>query len=129
MKINIKRIDQDFALEAINENGNSLLMDGSLEIGGNVKGMRPMQLLLSAIGGCSAIDVISILKKQKQQIYSFEIEVEGDRENIESYSLFRKINLHFMLKGKIDPTKAEHAIKLSLKNIVPFPKRWNPLQK
>ena len=66
MKINIKRIDEDFGMEAINEDGNTLLMDGAADIGGHGGGMRPMQLLLAAVGGCSVIDVILILKKQKQ---------------------------------------------------------------
>ena len=61
MKINIKRIDDDFLMEATNDTNNTLLMDGSENIGGHHKGMRPMQLLLVSIGGCSAIDIISIL--------------------------------------------------------------------
>ena len=61
MKINIKRIDDDFLMEATNDTNNTLLMDGSESIGGHHKGMRPMQLLLVSIGGCSAIDIISIL--------------------------------------------------------------------
>ena len=85
MKINIKRIDDNFNMEATNDTGNSIIMDGSPDIGGAGKGMRPMQLLLAAVGGCSAIDVILILKKQKQIIESFEIEVDGEREKIEDY--------------------------------------------
>ncbi len=114
MKINLKRLDNDFNIEATNEDGNTLLMDGSAEIGGHGKGMRPMQLLLAAVGGCSAIDVILILKKQKQVIDSFEIEVDGEREKIEDYSLFRDIVLHFKIKGQVDYDKAERAIKLSM---------------
>ena len=60
MKMQIKRLDDDFLMEAINDTNNSLLMDGSESIGGHHKGMRPMQLLLVSIGGCSAIDIISI---------------------------------------------------------------------
>ena len=79
MQINLKRIDKDFNIEARNDEGNSVLMDGSKEIGGNGKGMRPMQLLLAALGGCSSVDIISILRKQKQELESIEIEVNGDR--------------------------------------------------
>jgi putative redox protein len=82
MKINVKRLNDNFHMEATNEEGNALQMDGSPDIGGEGKGMRPMQLLLAGIGGCSAIDVILILKKQKQVIESFEVEVEGEREKI-----------------------------------------------
>lgn len=129
MKINIKRIDDDFNMEASNSDGNIILMDGSKEIGGHGKGMRPMQLLLTAVGGCSAIDVIMILKKQKQLIESFEVDVEGEREKIEDYSLYRNIVLHFKLKGNIDTDKAERAIKLSLDKYCSVSKTLEPTAK
>ncbi len=129
MRINIKRLDEAFNFEAQNEEGNSILMDGSPEIGGSNKGMRPMQLLLAAIGGCSGIDIVLILKKQKQEIESFEIEVEGDREKIEDYSLFRNITLHFKFKGKVDKDKAERAVKLSLEKYCSVSKTLEPTAK
>ena len=129
MKINIKRIDDDFNMQAVNEDGNALLMDGSPDIGGHGKGMRPMQLLLAAVGGCSAIDVILILKKQKQIIESFEIEVDGEREKIEDYSLFRDIVLHFKIKGKVDLDKAERAVKLSIEKYCSVSKTLEPTAK
>jgi len=129
MKINLKRLDNDFNIEATNEDGNTLLMDGSAEIGGHGKGMRPMQLLLAAVGGCSAIDVILILKKQKQVIDSFEIEVDGEREKIEDYSLFRDIVLHFKIKGQVDYDKAERAIKLSMDKYCSVSKTLEPTAK
>ena len=129
MKIAIKRIDDDFNMEAVNEDGNSLLMDGATDIGGHGKGMRPMQLLLSALGGCSAIDIILILKKQKQQIDFFEIEVDGEREKIEEYSLFRKITLHFKIKGKVDIDKAERAVQLSIEKYCSVAKTLEPTSK
>lgn len=129
MKINIKRIDDDFNMEAINEDGNTLLMDGAPDIGGHGKGMRPMQLLLVAVGGCSAIDVILILKKQKQIIESFEIEVEGEKEKIEGYSLFRNVTLHFKIKGQVDLDKAERAVKLSIDKYCSVSKTLEPTAK
>jgi putative redox protein len=129
MKINIKRIDDDFNMEAVNEDGNTLLMDGAPNIGGHNKGMRPTQLLLAAVGGCSAIDVIMILRKQKQDVESFEVEVEGEREKVEDYSLFRNIVLHFKLKGKIDKEKAERAVKLSLDKYCSVSKTLEPTAK
>ena len=80
--------------------------------------------LSSESGGCgggpppSAINrirnKIALKKKQKQIIESFEIEVDGEREKIEDYSLFRDICLHFKIKGKVDLDKAERAVKLSI---------------
>ena len=129
MKINIKRLDDDFHMEASNEDGNVLEMDGPPNIGGHGKGMRPMQLLLAAVGGCSAIDVILILKKQKQIIEEFDVEVEGEREKIEDYSLFRDIVLHFKMKGKIDLDKAERAVKLSIEKYCSVSKTLEPTAK
>jgi putative redox protein len=129
MKINIKRLNDNFHMEASNEDGNVLHMDGSPDIGGEGKGMRPMQLLLAAVGGCSAIDVILILKKQKQIIESFEVEVEGEREKIEDYSLFRDICLNFKIKGKVDLEKAERAVKLSMEKYCSVSKTLEPTAK
>lgn len=129
MKINIKRLNDNFHMEASNEDGNVLHMDGSPDIGGEGKGMRPMQLLLAAVGGCSAIDVILILKKQKQIIESFEVEVEGEREKIEDYSLFRDICLNFKIKGEVDFEKAERAVKLSMEKYCSVSKTLEPTAK
>ncbi len=126
MKINIKRINDAFNMEATNEDGNSIMLDGSPDIGGEGKGMRPMQLLLAAVGGCSAIDILLILKKQKQIIESFEIEVDGEREKMEDYSLFKKIELHFIITGQVEVAKAERAIKLSLDKYCSVAKTLEP---
>jgi putative redox protein len=116
-------------MEAVNEDGNTISMDGAETIGGHKLGFRPMQLLLAGVGGCSAIDVIMILKKQKQEIESFDVEVEGEREKIEEYSLFRDIVIHFKMKGKIDRDKAERAIKLSLEKYCSVSKTLEPTAK
>jgi putative redox protein len=129
MKIQLKRLDDAYNFEAVNEEGSTISMDGSSEIGGHNKGMRPMQLLLAAIGGCSAIDIVSILKKQKQEITSFTIEVDGAREKIADYSLFRDISLIFHLKGKIDRDKAERAVKLSMEKYCSVSKTLEPTAK
>ncbi|MGZ3899212.1 MAG: OsmC family protein [Bacteroidia bacterium] len=130
MKISIRRKDNDYKMEAVNETGNTIIMDGSTSIGGHEQGFRPMQLLLAAVGGCSAIDVIMILKKQKQEIESFDVEVEGEREKTkEEYSLFRDICLHFKIKGKVDRDKAERAIKLSLEKYCSVSKTLEPTAK
>jgi putative redox protein len=114
MKVSVKRTNDNYRMEATNESGNLIVMDASKNIGGEENGFRPTQLLLAAVGGCTAIDVIMILKKQRQEIESFEVEVDGEKEKVEEYSLFRDIVLHYKLKGKIDRDKAERAIQLSL---------------
>ncbi len=69
--IKIKRIHGDFGFEAKDTNGHTLKMDTSDETGGSNFGNRPMQLLLAGLGGCSGIDVVSILKKQRLIIEEF----------------------------------------------------------
>jgi len=126
MKLQIKRLNNDVHFEARNEDGASLQMDGSPELGGTNQGLRPTQLLLAAIGGCSGIDVVSILKKQKQEITGFEIEVDATKENVEEYSLWRNIHLIFKLQGHIDPQKAERAVALSIEKYCSVSKTLEP---
>jgi putative redox protein len=129
MKISVKRTNDNYRMEATNENGNQIVMDASKNIGGEESGFRPTQLLLAAVGGCTAIDVIMILKKQRQEIESFEVEVDGEKEKVEEYSLFRNIVLHYKLKGKIDRDKAERAIQLSLDKYCSVSKTLEPTAK
>ena len=131
MRINLKRIDNDFNFEASNDDGNTISIDGAPAIGGHNKGMRPMQLLLAALGGCAAIDIILILKKQKQVIEFFDIEVDGEREatTSEGVSLFRTIEVHFILKGNIEQSKAERAVQLSMEKYCSVTKTLEPTAK
>ncbi|MBT28450.1 MAG: osmotically inducible protein OsmC [Thalassobius sp.] len=114
MKIEINRKNKAYHMEASNEDGNIVSIDGSPAIGGEGKGVRPMQLLLAGIGSCSAIDVISILKKQKQELEDIKITIDGEREPDAVPAVFTKIHLHFHLVGKLDAKKVERALKLSV---------------
>ncbi|MEX0660844.1 MAG: OsmC family protein [Balneolaceae bacterium] len=114
MKISIQRLNDDVHMEAKNEDGVSLHMDGTGDIGGINAGFRPMQMLLAAAGGCSAIDVIGILKKQRMNPDDLKIEVTGERVDVENYSEFKSIHLHFIFKGNLDKGKVDRAINLSL---------------
>jgi putative redox protein len=114
MKISLKRIDDAFHMEAKNEDGCTIETDGSPEIGGKNNGMRPMQLLLAAAGSCSSIDIISILKKQKQNLEDIQIEVTAEREKDKAPSLFTDIHIHFMLKGDLAEEKVRRAVDLSI---------------
>jgi putative redox protein len=89
-------------------------MDGSPAVGGENKGFRPMQMLLAALGGCSTIDIVSILKKQRQPVDDIAITVEGEREPGVEPSLFRDIRVHFTLKGNLDEDKVRKAVELSM---------------
>lgn len=114
IKIELGRVSDDFHLEAVNENGNSLHIDASPDIGGTNKGMRPMQLLLAAMGGCSSIDIINILKKQKQDLKDIKITVTGERQKDAVPSLYTEVHSHFKLYGNLDQDKVQKAVSLSV---------------
>ncbi len=114
MKITINRLDDAYHLRAVNEDGNIVETDGAVQIGGGNKGMRPMQLMLVSAGSCSSIDVITILKKQKQPLKDISVEVTAEREQDKVPALFTKIHLHFRLKGDLDEKKVQKAISLSM---------------
>jgi putative redox protein len=106
--------EKDYGLDIEDADGHRLRMDIPIEQGGNGSGFRPMQTLLAALCGCSSVDIISILKKQRQQLDGLEIEVDGDRELGKEPSLWKQIDLVFVLSGAIEPAKALRAVDLSM---------------
>lgn len=112
--IEISRLSGDFGFEAKDENGHTVLMDSSPESGGQNFGVRPMQILLMGLGGCSAIDVISILKKQRQDVVDYKMVVKGEREAGKEPSLWKEVDLEFHIYGDVDKDKAERAVELSV---------------
>lgn len=114
IKIELSRLNDGFHMEARNEQGSVVHMDASPEIGGENLGLRPMQMLLAAMGGCSAIDIITILKKQRQELKDLKVTITGEREKDAVPSLYTEIHAHFRLFGKLDPEKAEKAVSLSV---------------
>lgn len=114
MEIKINRLNDAYHMQAVNEEGCTISLDGSPDIGGMNLGFRPMQLMLAGIGGCSGIDIINILKKQKQPLEDIQITVHGEREKDKIPSLFEKIHIRYTLRGKLDEHKVKRAIDLSL---------------
>jgi len=114
IKIELNRLNDAFHFEALNENGNKVHLDASPDIGGTNQGMRPMQMLLAAMGGCSAIDVINILKKQKQDLKDIKVTVTGEREKDAIPSLYTDVHAHFRLFGNLDKDKVNKAVSLSV---------------
>src|ERR1700744_3627173 len=109
VRIELSRVEGDFGFEAKDAYGHTAKMDSSPETGGLNFGIRPMQMLLMGLGGCSGIDIISILKKQRQTVEEFRILIEGEREKGKEPSLWETVHLIFELKGAIDPDKAKKA--------------------
>ncbi|MCX6311409.1 MAG: OsmC family protein [Bacteroidetes bacterium] len=114
MKVQLQRLDDAFKFEAKSEEGNSVIFDIAPEQGGKGKGIRPMQSLLMALGGCSAVDIIIILKKQKQEITDFRIEIDGEREKEKEPALWQDVHVIYHLDGTIEPEKAKRAVQLSM---------------
>ncbi len=112
--IELARISGDYGFEARDENGHVVKMDSSPESGGQNYGVRPMQMLLMGLGGCSAIDVIMILKKQRQDVRDYKMIIKGDREVGKEPSLWKEIILEFHIYGNVDEDKAKKAVELSL---------------
>ena len=112
--VEVNRVNGDFGFEAKDAAGHIARMDTSPETGGENFGIRPMQMLLMGLGGCSGIDILSILKKQRQPVEGFRMLIEGEREPVKEPSLWQDIHLVFELKGAIDPDKAQKACELSM---------------
>lgn len=124
MKITLNRINDDFLFECKNANGASILLDNTSQP--NAKGVSPMEAVLMSVAGCSGIDVVAILKKQRQEITDFKAEVEGLREQVNDAKPFREMVLTFSLEGKIDPAKAQRAAALSFEKYCSVSKSLDP---
>lgn len=112
--ITARLAEKDYGLDIADADGHVMRMDIPVSQGGNGSGFRPMQTLLSALCGCSAVDVISILKKQRQSLENLEIEVDGQREEGKEPSLWKRIDIVFKITGAVDPSKAFRAVDLSM---------------
>ena len=125
MKITLKRKDNDFHFETRNERGHVVHIDhkGKEE---QAKGPSPMELVLMGVAGCSAIDVVSILKKQRQEITSYTAEVIGERIEVGGAKPFKDIYVTIALKGDIAPEKALRAAKLSFEKYCSVSKTLEP---
>jgi putative redox protein len=115
IEINLTRVNAEFGFEATDANGHSVTMDTSPETGGFNFGFRPMQLLLVGLGGCSGIDIGTILKKQRQVVEGFSMKIQGERQKGKEITLWESVHIFFELKGNIDPEKAYRACELAMK--------------
>ena len=115
MSITIKRIDDAFQMEAKGSGPHPVIIDAAEKVGGKNQGVRPMELMLMGIGGCSSIDVLSILKKQRQEVKEYSVVVDGEREDVpKPPSVFKKIHIKFSFRGDLDESKVARAIELSM---------------
>jgi putative redox protein len=113
MKVTVRRVDDAFRFVGTNEAGNTIEMDTAPEHGGSGSAPSPMQVVAMALGGCSAIDVIDILRKSRQNLDALEVEIDAERAD-DTPAVFTRLHCHFELTGALDAKKVERAIDLSL---------------
>lgn len=101
------------AFEGKSESGTTLLLDASPQVGGESKGQTPMEAVLTALGGCTGIDVVSILNKMRIELDTFNLEIDAERAE-DHPKVFTKINIHYNLTGKdLDEGKVRKAVNLT----------------
>jgi len=93
--------------------GHAITMDAREEVGGRDKGARPSEMVLVGLGGCTGMDIVSILKKMRQDVQKFEVEVSGEERN-EHPKSYERIEVRYRVWGSsLTPEKVERAIRLS----------------
>jgi len=114
MKIELRRLNKAVHFECRNEDGLTVQTDGSPDVGGEGKGVRPMQMLLMSLAACSSIDVVHLLTKMRQAPDDIRVEVSGDRVAGEIPGVFRKIHLTYFITGALKTENVEKAIGMSV---------------
>ena len=115
MKVELKRVNDAVHFEASAPSSSvKVHIDGSPDMGGLGLGVRPMEMVLMALASCTSLDLVSILRKQKQDLKDLSVSVEGKRRE-QIPTIFTKIHMSFTLKGSIDPDKANRAAELAVK--------------
>lgn len=112
MKARVKWLDH-MSFVGESDSGHSVVMDGAPESGGRNLGVRPMEMLLLGLGGCSSFDVVMILQKARQNITNCEVEITAERAETEP-KVFTNIHLHFIVEGhNVSEARVERAVALS----------------
>jgi len=112
MKARVKLLE-GFVMVGESESGHAVVMDGPPEHGGRNLGIRPMELVLIGMGGCTQFDVLHILRKARQEVTDCTIELEAERAG-EDPKVFTRIHVHYLVSGRqLNPQQVERAIRLS----------------
>jgi putative redox protein len=112
MKARVKWVE-DVMFVGESDSGHSIVMDGPEEMGGHGTGMRPMELLLLGLGGCTSFDMVQILTKSRQDIRDCVVEIESERSE-DIPKVFTKIHVHYKVTGKdLKDSQVNRAVKLS----------------
>ena len=110
----VARLEGDMRFEAEGGSGHHVLLDAGEHGGGQNAGFRPMEMLLVGLAGCTGMDVISILRKKRQQVTGFEVRVQGDRAETHPM-VFEDITIEYIITGhNVQPEAVERSIELSV---------------
>jgi putative redox protein len=112
MKARIKWLE-DLTLVGESGSGHAVVMDGPPELGGHNLGLRPMEMVLLGMGGCTVVDVLHILKKARQSVSDCVVELAGERAATDP-KVFTQIHVHFIVTGKaLSEAQVKRAVALS----------------
>jgi len=104
---------ENVAFQANSESGHQIIMDGSAEYGGENRGPRPMELILMGLGGCASFDIVTILKKSRQNVTDVVCQLKAERADTIP-AVFTKIHLHFVVTGHdVKDKQVAKAVELS----------------
>lgn len=109
MTIQLERINDAIQFQGTNASGNQITIASKAD----QDGVSPMEMTAMAVGGCSSIDILMILEKQKQPVEHFSVQVDAERAD-EPPRVFTDVHIHYTLTGDVDPAKVRRAIDLSL---------------
>ena len=109
MRVHLERVNNAVQFTGVNESGNHL----TIASGAEQEGVSPMEMTAMAIGGCSSIDILMILEKQRQPVDSFAVQVDAERAD-DHPRVFTDVHVHYTFTGDADPDKVRRAIDLSL---------------
>lgn len=124
MHVSLRKVG-DCGFEVSDDRGHTLIVDGPEKLGGTDMGLRPMELFLASLASCSAVDVVMILRQQKQPLVDLRIEIDGTRVDAVP-AVFSKIHLHFVAYGPVAENKLERAVKLSVEKYCSIAKMMTP---
>lgn len=113
MKLELKRASGNFGMVVKNQTGQTISFDANSNIGGQGFGVRPMEAVAASLAACSSIDILLILKKQKQLVEEFSVQIDAERTEAVP-AIFKRIELEFQFKGNLLPDQVKRAVDLSM---------------
>jgi len=110
MHVALEQINDAVQFRAQNDSGYDFAIASTDEM----EGVSPMEMIALGVGGCSSIDILTILEKQRQSVDDFSVDVDGERATDEGPAVFTSLHVHYRVDGEVEPEKVRRAIELSL---------------